>query len=114
MKKPITRWYEKDEYLKAFMSLLQDLPLEKQCEIALDIIIQASKYIERDYSKIIEEIAHYNPKNYKRWYDRNPNVHLAIESFRDLTIEQREEVIKEFVEIVLSSNNIKFEGLYDE
>ena len=66
MKKFFTRWYEKDEYLKAFMNLMQDLPIEIQCEIAVDIIIKASDMIDRDYTKIISEVSSYNPKNFKR------------------------------------------------
>ncbi len=99
--KKFQRWYEKNEYLKAFMELLQDLSPEIQCEIAIDIIMKASEINDRDYSKMIREVASYNPKNYKRWYDKNPNVHLAIESLRDLTEQQKEEIIQEFSEKII-------------
>ena len=110
MRKRFTRWYEKNEYLKAFMSLMQDLPIEIQCELAIDIIIKASNMIDRDYTNIIKEVASYNPKNYKRWYDKHPNIHLAIESLRDLTEEQREQIVNEFSQII-SSHYIKPEEL---
>lgn len=109
MTKSFTRWYEKDEHLRAFMSLMQDLSIENQCEIAIDIIIKASSMIDRDYTKIISEIAHYNPRDFKRWYDKNPNVHLAIEALRDLEEAQREEIIKEFSEKILNSHFVKLE-----
>ena len=96
--KKIQRWYEKNEYLKAFMELLQGLTPDVQCEIAIDIIMKASEVNGRDYSKMIKEVASYNPKNYNRWYDKNPNVHLAIESLRDLTELQKEEIIQGFSE----------------
>ena len=51
MKKKITRWYEKNEHLKAFMDLMENLSIDSQCEIAIDIIIEASELIDRDYSK---------------------------------------------------------------
>ena len=54
------------------MNLLQDIPLEQQCEIAIDIIIKASNMIDRDYTKIIQEVATFNPKDFKRWYDKIP------------------------------------------
>ena len=111
MKKHFQRWYEKNEYLNAFMNLLQDLSIEKQCEIAVDIIIEASKMIDRDYTKIIQEVSSFNPKDFKRWYDKNPNVHIAIESLRDLTEEQREVIIQNFTDKSLSSHYIKIEGL---
>ncbi len=111
MKKYFQRWYEKNEYLKAFMNLMQDLPIEEQCEIAVDIIIEASEMIDRDYSKIIQEVSSFDPKDYKRWYDKNPNVHIAIESLRDLTEEQRDIIIQNFTDKILNSHNIKIEGL---
>ncbi len=111
MKKRIKRWYEKNEYLNAFMNLMQDLSIEKQCEIAIDMIIKSSEMIDRDYTKIIQDIASFDPKDYKRWYDKNPNIHLAIESLRDLNEEQREYIIQEFTDKILNSHNIKLEGL---
>ncbi len=111
MKKYIQRWYEKNEYLKAFMNLLRDLSIEEQCEIAIDMIIESSEMIDRDYTKIIQEVASFNPKDYKRWYDKNPNVHLAIESLRDLNEEERDLIVQKFTDKILSSYHIKIEGL---
>jgi hypothetical protein len=111
MTKSFTRWYEKNEHLRAFMSLMQDLSPENQCEIAIDIIIKTSNMIDRDYTKIISEVANYNPRNYKRWYDKNPNVHLAIEALRDLTEAQRDEVVREFSEKILNSHFVKLEEI---
>jgi len=113
MKQTFQRWYEKNEYLKAFMNLLADLEPEIQCEIAIDIIMKASNMIDRDYTKIIQDVGNYNPKDFKRWYDKNPNVHLAIESLRDLSENQRDEIVKEFSDKILSSHYIKIEGIDD-
>ncbi len=111
MRKHFLRWYEKNEYLCAFVNLLSDLDVEIQCEIAVDIIMKASEMIDRDYSKMIQEVANYNPRDYKRWYDKNPNVHLAIESLRDLDENQRDEVIQEFSERILKSHYIKLDEI---
>ena len=113
MKKRFQRWYEKDEYLSAFMNLLADLEPEIQCEIAIDIIIKASDLIDRDYKKIIEDVGNYNPRDFKRWYDKNPNIHLAIESLRDLSDKERDKIVREFSEKILNSHYIKLEGLDD-
>ena len=107
------RWYEKDEYLKAFMNLMQDLAPEVQCEIAIDIIMRASNMIDRDYTKLISEVSTYNPKDFKRWYDKNPNDHLAIEALRDLMPEQRDEIVREFSGKILSSHFIKLDEIED-
>ncbi len=111
MKKHFQRWYEKDPYLNAFMNLLADLPIDVQCEIAIDIIMKASNMIDRDYTKIIKDVASFDPKNFKRWYDKNPNIHLAIESLRDLSEKQRDIVVQEFSDKILNSHYIKIEGL---
>ena len=106
MKKRIQRWYESDEYLNAFMNLLADLPLEMQCEIAVDMIIKTSEMIDRDYDKVIGEVTDFDPKNHKRWYDKNPNLHLAIENLRDLTQEQRDIIIQEFTDKIVTLEDI--------
>ena len=109
MAKQFIRWYEKNEYLKAFMNLMQDLPSDEQYELAIDIIMKSSDLSDRDYTKMIQEISNFNPKDLKRWYDKNPNVHVAIESLRDLTDEQREEIVQEFTDKIIESSNINFE-----
>lgn len=111
MKKYFVRWYEKNEYLKAFMHLMQDLPPSEQYELAIDIIMKSSSLTDRDYTKLIQEISSFNPKDLKRWYDKNPNIHVAIESLRDLTEEQREEVVQEFTDKILEISDIKLEEL---
>ena len=100
MKKYI-RWYDKDKYLSAFMQLLEDLDPEVQCEVAVDIILKVPKIIEKDYEKFVKIIADYNPREYKRWYDKNPNLHAAVEALRDLTDQQREDLINQISDIVL-------------
>ena len=105
MKQKFVRWYQKDEYLSAFMNLLEDLDAEIQCEIAIDIIIRASDMIDRDYAKIIQDVGNYDPKDFKRWYDKNPNIHLAIESLRDLKEDQRDLIVREFSEKILSNHS---------
>ena len=80
------------------MRLLEGLSPEVQSEIAVDMIIQTSNIIDREYAKMIQEVATFDPKSYKRWYDKNPNVHLAIELLRDLSEEEKEKIIGEFSE----------------
>lgn len=100
MKKYI-RWYDKDKYLSAFMHLLEDLDPETQCEVAVDIILKVPKIIEKDYEKFVKIIADYDPREYKRWYDKNPNLHAAIEALHDLNDQQREDLINQISNIVL-------------
>ena len=85
MKENFSRWYEKNKYVKAFMNLMSGLKIDEQCEIAIDIIIKVSSLVERDYTKIIQEVSKFDPKDFKRWYDKNPNIHIAIETLRALS-----------------------------
>ncbi len=100
------RWYEKDEFLKSFMSLLYDLHPDLQCEIAVDMIIKIGTLLDKDYHKLIESVGNYNPKDFKRWYDKNPNIHVAIESLKELDDAQKEEIIQEVIDRILEHNNI--------
>lgn len=81
--------------------MLEDLDPEVQCEVAVDIILKVPKIVEKDYEKFVKIIADYNPREYKRWYDKNPNLHAAVEALRDLTEQQREDLINQISDIVL-------------
>ena len=72
-----------------------------QCEVAVDIILKVPKIIEGDYEKFVKIIADFNPREYQRWYDKNPNLHAAIEALRDLDETQREHLINQISDIVL-------------
>ena len=111
MNNKFRRWYEKSECLKAFMNLLQDVDIDTQCEIAVDMIIKSSSLIDRDYSKIIEEVSSFDQRDFHRWYDINPNVHVAIESLKDLEDEQRDNIIQEFVDKILNNHPESIEGV---
>lgn len=95
------RWYDKDKYLSAFMRLLEDLDPQVQCEVAVDIILKIPKIVEKDYEKFVKIIADFNPREYSRWYDKNPNLHAAVEALRDLSPKERENLINEISDIVL-------------
>ena len=106
MDKSYRRWYEQNEYLHAFMDLMQDLDEDVQSEIALGMLMKTASISNRDYSKMLEEISTFDPKDYNRWYDVTPNIHFAIESLRDLEEEQRVEVIQEFIDKVLEDREV--------
>ena len=109
----LRRWYEKNEYLRVFMELLSDLTPEVQSEIAVDIIMRASEMLDRDYKEIIEGISGYDPRNFNRWYDKNPNIHIAIETIRDLSEEQRDIIVREFSNKIVNNHYSKPDGLYE-
>lgn len=99
------RWYDKDKYLSAFMTLLQGLPDDVQSEVAVDILLQVPKVIDKDFKKFIKIVADHNPKQYQRWYDKNPNLHTAIESIRELTPNEREKLLSSISDIIIKHTN---------
>ncbi len=99
------RWYDKDKYLSAFMTLLQGLPEDVQSEVAVDILLQVPKIIDKDFKTFIKIVADHNPKQYQRWYDKNPNLHTAIESIRQLTPVQREKLLSSISDIIIKHTN---------
>ena len=109
----LRRWYEKNEYLRVFMELLSDLTPEIQSEIAVDIIMRASELSDKDYKNIIEGISSYDPRSFNRWYDKNPNIHIAIETIRELTDEQRDVIVREFSNKIVNHHYSKPNGIYD-
>ncbi len=101
MKNRNKRWYEQKEELRAFMALIEALPSEIQCEIAIEILLKVSSLLDRSYENVTKDIAEYDPSKYKRWYDKNPNIHVAIESIKDLDEEKRDIIINDLSEIIL-------------
>ena len=51
--------------------------------------------------KFIKIVADFDPREYQRWYDKNPNLHAAVEALRDLDEAQRESLINQISDIVL-------------
>lgn len=99
------RWYDKDKYLSAFMLLLQDMPADVQSQVAVDILLNIPKIIERDFNKFIRMVAEHNPRQYQRWYDQNPHLHTAVESIRELDPKQREALLNSISDIIIKYTN---------
>lgn len=99
------RWYDKDKYLSAFMTLLQGLSDEIQSKVAIDILLYVPKVIEQDFKKFIKIVAEHDPRQYQRWYDRNPYLHTAVESIRELSPKDREKLLSSISDIIIKYTN---------
>ncbi len=99
------RWYDKDKYLSAFMTLLQGLSEDIQSKVAVDIMLYVPKVIEKDFSKFIKIVAEHDPRQYQRWYDKNPHLHTAIESIRNMNQSEREKLIGAISDIIIKYTN---------
>ncbi len=104
-----TRWYDKDEYLGAFMMLLEHLPHDVQIEIANDMILNISQIIDVNPDDFINTLSKDSPTVFKRWYDCSPELHSAIESMKNLSKEKVAELISMISDIVFKYTSKDFE-----
>ncbi len=108
------RWYDKDRYLSAFMTLLETLDESVQSEVALNILDAIPKVISMDCVAFLKIVEENDPRKYNRWYDKNPNIHKVVESIRQLSTEEREmlyvniqEIMQQFTELDLTGLKLK-------
>jgi len=95
-----SRWYDKDENLKLLFKLLQKLPLSEQNLIASEIIqilMQKNPHSDETISNL-----EYIP-NRRRWYDKSETLHSAIKMLKNLTPEERSEVLSEVFSTIIDA-----------
>ena len=86
-----TRFYDKDPDFRAFMTLFERLDDASREEIAQDIIINISKFVYKNNDVSLNKPTRLN--SYKRWYDKSPAVHTAIEELKKLDKNTRDIMI---------------------
>lgn len=98
-----SRWYDKYSDLKSLMKLLEQLDEYSLELIAQDFIqIITGKY-QNEFDKVIKKLSDNAPPDYKRWYDRNYNLHTCIEFIKTIeNEEERMEIINSFITALLS------------
>lgn len=105
------RWYDKDRYLSAFMTLLETLPEKVQSEVALDILGAIPKVISTDCQTFMEYVEKNDPKKFNRWYDKNPHIHKTVEAIRQLSESEREALYVSISDIMQHHTEIDLTGL---
>ncbi len=85
------RFYDNDSNFCAFMTLFEKLDENLQEEIAQDIILNISRFVCKNNDDLLNNIM---PSSaYKRWYDKSPAVHMAVEELKRLDKNKRAEMI---------------------
>ncbi len=105
------RWYDKDRYLSAFMALLETLPESVQSEVAVDILSSVPKVISMDCAAFMKFVEHNDPRKHNRWYDKNPDLHKAVEVMRQMSVSEREKLYSEIQNIMQAHTEIDLTGL---
>lgn len=95
-----SRWYDHDENLKLLFKLLQKLPLEEQNTIASEIIqILMQKNDQSD--EFISNLEYVAERH--RWYDKSETLHSSIKMLKNLSIEDRSEVLSEVFSTIIEA-----------
>ncbi|MCD8025306.1 MAG: hypothetical protein LUE64_07210 [Candidatus Gastranaerophilales bacterium] len=105
------RWYDKDRYLSAFMTLLETLDSKVQSEVALDILKEIPKVISMDCEAFMLYVEKNDPKKYNRWYDKNPHIHKVVEAIRLLSEAERESLYVSISDIMQQHTELHLTGL---
>ncbi len=105
------RWYDKDRYLSAFMTLLETLDEKVQSEVAIDILAAIPKVISMDCVAFLKIVEENDPRKYNRWYDKNPNIHRVVEAIRQLSPDERETLYENIQSIMQQFTEIDLTGL---
>lgn len=105
------RWYDKDRYLSAFMTLLETLPEDVQSNVALDILDSIPKIINEDCDVFMELVEKNDPRKYNRWYDKNPHIHSVVEAIRQLSNSDREALYVTISDIMQIHTELNLTGL---
>ena len=105
------RWYDKDRYLSAFMTLLETLPEDVQSNVALDILDSIQKIINEDCDVFMELVEKNDPRKYNRWYDKNPHIHSVVEAIRQLSNSDREALYVTISDIMQTHTELNLTGL---
>ncbi len=105
------RWYDKDRYLSAFMTLLETLDEKLQSEVAIDILASVPKVISMDCVSFLRIVEENDPRKYNRWYDKNPNIHRVVEAIRQLSDNEREKLYENIQGIMEQYTELDLTGL---
>ncbi len=97
------RWYDKYPDLKSLLQLLENVDEYNIELIAQDFIqIIMEKYKDK-FDNVIADLSHNAPPGYKRWYDRNYNLHTCVEFIKTIEDEdEKNELINSFIMALLS------------
>lgn len=104
------RWYDKYPELKYLLSLLETVDeyhIELIAQDFLQIIL--NKY-GQSFDEFIKKISDNAPENYKRWYDKNYNIHTCIEFIKIIDDNEKEELINSFIISLLSIMANEYDG----
>lgn len=94
------RWYDKDIHLHAIVSIFEKLPQEIQDEAAQDLLQIVLTQTSMTCDDKIVYLHQNAPPSYKRWYDKNINLHSAIELLKTCDEKQKKDICQAVLEFL--------------
>lgn len=95
-----SRWYDQDDNLKLLFKLLQKLPLSEQNAISSEIIQILMQKNDRS-DEFISNLEYVAERH--RWYDKSETLHSAIKMLKNLSIEERSDVLSEVFSTIIEA-----------
>lgn len=92
------RWYDKDPVIKEFMNALERLDQETVSLLAQDFIQTMMEDEKISADSALQSLIKNVPPGYKRWYDKNYDLHSCLEVLKSLDPEHQKLVIEKFRE----------------
>jgi len=102
-----TRWYDKDEQLKALMQTLEHVNDDIKLSVAADLLQMVLKSKCPNTDDFIDDLnAEYLPVR-RRWYDRFETLHSTVEIIKNTEGDEKRELIKEIMYSIFYFTNCK-------
>lgn len=95
------RWYDKDSDLSKLMSFMEGLSDETKEEVAQDLIQIILSEVKTNQDNELLQLSKNNLNQYRRWYDKNMNLHSAVEIIKNLDSQKRKEIISLIFESIV-------------
>jgi hypothetical protein len=102
-----TRWYDKDEQLKALMQTLEHVNDDIKLSVAADLLQMVLESKCPNTDDFIDDLnAEYLPVR-RRWYDRFETLHSTVEIIKNTEGDEKRELIKEIMYSIFYFTNCK-------
>lgn len=94
------RWYDKDQYLSPIMKILEQLPADLRAIVAQDLLQNIMNTNNATCDEKIDFLNRNIPPTYRRWYDKDTNLHSAIESLKNMPAKQKKQICEEIIDFL--------------
>ncbi len=95
-----TRWYDKDQTLSVVMSALEKLDEQIRNAVATDLL---QLIIQRNDNQdsLLKKLDQQDTGARRRWYDKEDNIHSAVELLKVIEKPERDPILKEVLYTIM-------------